>query len=585
MTQSSHKKSAFKRFIPYLKIYKKEMVLALLLGLSGGTATVMMTLYIGKAIDTMIGLGQVERHALLTILALLSCILIVATFSQWLVQLLGNRMAYLAISELRKDTFTHLNQLPINYYDQQSHGSIISRFTNDLDVVSEACVAIFNNLFSGMTIVVISLISMLRLSLPLSSVVLIATPLIFFISWLVAHTSQKRFQAQQEIVGDISGFINEIVGNQKIVKAFQYEEHSENRFQVLNRALQHEGQKAQFASSLTNPLSRFIDHLTYIFIGLVGGLLIINNQTTLSIGMISSFTIYASQFSKPFIELSGITTQIQTALAGLERTFNILDEPLERPDEVNGKRLDNVIGKIEFKHVSFSYLPDKPLITDLNLTIAPGETIAIVGKTGAGKSTLVNLLMRFYDVTAGEILIDSQPLTSYTRESLRKSFGMVLQDTWLFDGSIRDNLKFGNANATDDKMIHATTAANIHNFIEKLPDGYDTIIGTAGVKISEGQRQLLTIARTMISEPKMLILDEATSSVDTLTEQTIQSAFLTMMEGKTSFVIAHRLSTIQNADKILVMDNGAVIEIGSHDDLLKLPNGAYHQLYHSQFSH
>ncbi|WEG73278.1 ABC transporter ATP-binding protein [Vagococcus intermedius] len=585
MTQSTHNKSAFKRFIPYLKTYKKEITLALALGLSGGTATVMMTLYIGKAIDTMVGLGQVDLNSLLTILALLSGILIVATFSQWLVQLLGNRMAYLSIAELRKDTFAHLNQLPINYYDQHPHGTIISRFTNDLDVVSEACVAIFNNLFSGMTIVVISLISMLRLSLPLTFVVLIATPLIFFISWLVAHTSQKRFQAQQEIVGDISGFINEIVGNQKIVKAFQYEEHSEKRFEALNHSLQNEGQKAQFASSLTNPLSRFIDHLTYIFIGLVGGLLILNHQTSLSVGMISSFTIYASQFSKPFIELSGITTQIQTALAGLERTFAILDEPLEQAEEKEIYQLDKVIGKIEFKHVSFSYLPDKPLITDFNLTIIPGETIAIVGKTGAGKSTLVNLLMRFYDVTDGVILIDSRPLASYTRESLRKSFGMVLQDTWLFDGSIRDNLTFGNPKASDEEIRQATKAANIHNFIQKLPDGYDTIIGASGVKISEGQRQLLTIARTMISDPKMLILDEATSSVDTLTEQTIQSAFLTMMEGKTSFVIAHRLSTIRNADKILVMDSGAVVEIGSHDELLKLQNGAYHQLYHSQFHH
>lgn len=576
--------SPFKRFFPYLGAYKLEIIGALLLGISGGTATVVMTYFTGKGIDTMLGQGRVDFPTLTRILVLLSGILIIATVSQWLVQLLGNRMSYKAVAELRKDTFNHLNRLPINYYDQTAHGNIISRFTNDLDFVSEACVAIFNTLFSGMTIVVISLLSMLFLSPILTVVVLVATPLIFLITWIVAHTSQKRFSEQQKIVGEISGFVNEVIGNQKIVKAFQHEAHSQATFETLNQRLLVEGQKAQFASSLTNPLSRFIDHLAYVFIGLVGGLIALKGTGNLSIGMISSFTIYSSQFSKPFIELSGITTQIQTALAGLERTFAIIDETPESPDQPDALVLNQAQGAISFKEVSFSYVPDKPLIQGLNLEVKPGETVAIVGKTGAGKSTLVNLLMRFYDINEGAIEIDGHTITDYTRDSLRKAFGMVLQDTWLFDGSIRANLVFGRPEATEAEIIAATKSANIHSFIKKLPQGYDTIIGSAGIKISEGQRQLLTIARTMISEPPMLILDEATSSVDTLTEQTIQATFLNMMTGKTSFVIAHRLSTIREADTILVMDNGQIVEIGSHEDLLKKADGFYRKLHDSQFS-
>ncbi len=574
-----------RRFVPYLTAYSKDIWLAILLGIINGIATVVMTLQIGQSIDQMIGVGQVRFTKLFHLLLLFGGIVLINVVSQWLIQVLSNRLAYLSVAKLRKDAFARLNKLPLRYYDQNSHGNIVSRFTNDMDNISIAISAAFNQLFAGVAIIVLSFIFMLRLSPLLTLVVVCSTPIIFLVSWIVARASQNDFDNQQKIIGNISGFVTERIGNQKIIKAFQQEEVNQQQFRVLNADLYEKGQRAQFSSSLTNPSSRFIDHMAYLSIGLVGGLLALRSGSAITVGVISSFTIYSSQFSKPFIELSGITTQIQTAFSGLERAFDLIDQPEETPDDPDAYALnpDTIKGEVVFNHVSFSYEPKQRLIENFNFKAEPGQTIAIVGKTGAGKSTLVNLLMRFYETTSGYITIDDYDIRHIQRDTLRKSFGMVLQDTWLFDSTLRENLQYGKPDASDEEINQALKASYMYEFVERLPEKLDTKIGGQGLKISDGQRQLLTIARTMISNPPMLILDEATSSVDTLTEKKIQNAFLAMMQGKTSFVIAHRLSTIKNADQILVMDQGAIVEMGTHDELLQ-KNGYYHQLYQAQFT-
>lgn len=581
MNKKSFDWQGLQRFFPYLLKYKKENITAMFLGIIAGLTSVYMTYLIGQSVDQMVGENAVDFTGLYRILGLFTGVVLVTIISQWLIQRLGNRVAYLAVADLRKDAYQQLNQLPLRYYDQTSHGNIVSRFTNDMDNVSVAVSAIFNQLFSGVSVVLLALFMMVYMSIPLTLVVLVSTPIIFLVSWIVANASQNDFRQQQMIVGEVSGFITEMVGNQKVVKAFQQEDVNQAKFEAINQELYVRGQKAQFSSSLTNPLSRFVDHLAYVAVGFTGAYLIFSGSQLVTIGVVSSFTIYSTQFSKPFIEISGITTQIQTALAGLTRTFDLMDQEPESTDET-GKELTHVQGEIRFQDVDFAYDPKRPLIENFTFTAHPGESIAIVGKTGAGKSTLVNLLMRFYDVDSGRITIDGTDIREMKRDDLRQQFGMVLQDTWLFDAPLRENLMYGNAEATDDDIYQALKKAYMYDFVMRLPQKLDTLIGQQGIKISDGQRQLLTIARTMISNPTMLILDEATSSVDTLTEKNIQSAFLEMMKGRTSFVIAHRLSTIQSADKILVMEAGHIIEQGTHEELLA-NKGAYYQLHHAQF--
>lgn len=574
-------KGVVKRILLYTSKYKLYLISAFVFAVFSVCLTLLGPVLTGDAIDYIIGKGNVDFGSVGKILIGLICSTAGVAVFQWLMSLCINRVSYYTVRDMRRDAYQKLNNVPLSYIDSNAHGDIISRIINDIDAVGDGLLQGVTQLFSGIITIVGTLGFMVAINFRIALVVVFVTPLSLFVAAGIAKLSAKMFSKQQRTQGEISGFVEEMIGNQKVVSSFSMEEQNEQEFKKLNDELYICGKNAQFASSLANPSTRFVNGVVYAAVGVIGALSAIAGGLT--VGQISCFLTYANQYTKPFNEVTGVISQIQTAIAGGARLFELMDSPDKTPDSDNAKPLENVRGDIEFNNVSFSYTPDRPLIKNFNLKVKQGQRVAIVGPTGCGKTTLINLLMRFYDVCGGEIKIDGKPAASFTTDSIRRSFGMVLQESWLYNGTIRDNIAYGKEDATNEEIVTAAKAAYAHSFIMHLPDGYDTVITEDGANLSQGQNQLLCIARVMLSNPPMLILDEATSSIDTLTEQRVQLAFNKMMQGKTSFVVAHRLSTIKEADIILVMKDGNVIEQGRHNELLAR-GGFYAELYNSQFA-
>ncbi len=575
-----NRKETLARVLQFAKPYRWYLLAALVSAVLSVSLTLYAPVLIGRGIDQIIAPGKVYFDNLLPILIELGIVAVLAAIFQWLLTLCTNIVTYKTVRDLRSAAFEHMEELPLSNIDSRPHGDIISRIINDIDSVSDGLLQGFSQLFTGIITIAITLVYMLAINFKVGLVVVIITPLSLFVASFIAKHSFDMFRRQSAIKGQLSGCIEELVGNQKVVKAFSYEERAQQQFDRINHQLYDVGVKAQFYSSLTNPCTRFVNGVVYAAVAIVGALSCIAGG--FSVGALSSFLTYANQYTKPFNEISGVITELQTAIASAKRVFDVIDEPAQQPDEPDAAHPTGCEGQIEIDRVSFSYEKSHPLIRDFHLQVKPGQRIALVGPTGCGKTTMINLLMRFYDVDAGEIRVDGQPIKKIGRDSLRSLYGMVLQDTWMFKGSVRDNIAYGKPDATDEEVVAAAKAAHAHSFIMRLPQGYDTVLAEDGGNISQGQKQLLCIARAMLTKPSMLILDEATSSIDTRTEIKIQQAFAQMMEGHTSFVVAHRLSTIREADCILVMKDGQIIEQGTHQQLLE-KKGFYHQLYNSQF--
>ena len=575
-----NRKETLARVLRFAKPYRWYLLAALVSAVLSVSLTLYAPVLIGRGIDQIIAPGKVYFDNLLPILIELGIVAVLAAIFQWLLTLCTNIVTYKTVRDLRSAAFEHMEELPLSNIDSRPHGDIISRIINDIDSVSDGLLQGFSQLFTGIITIAITLVYMLAINFKVGLVVVIITPLSLFVASFIAKHSFDMFRRQSAIKGQLSGCIEELVGNQKVVKAFSYEERAQQQFDRINHQLYDVGVKAQFYSSLTNPCTRFVNGVVYAAVAIVGALSCIAGG--FSVGALSSFLTYANQYTKPFNEISGVITELQTAIASAKRVFDVIDEPVQQPDEPDAAHPTGCEGQIEIDRVSFSYEKSHPLIRDFHLQIKPGQRIALVGPTGCGKTTMINLLMRLYDVDAGEIRVDGQPIKKIVRDSLRSLYGMVLQDTWMFKGSVRDNIAYGKPDATDEEVVAAAKAAHAHSFIMRLPQGYDTVLAEDGGNISQGQKQLLCIARAMLTKPSMLILDEATSSIDTRTEIKIQQAFAQMMEGHTSFVVAHRLSTIREADCILVMKDGQIIEQGTHQQLLE-KKGFYHQLYNSQF--
>lgn len=575
----TNKKGALKRLLRYVKPQMPLVILSIICAAGSVLLSLYTTVLIGQAVDCISSEG-VNFEGMYPILITIACIIPAVALLQWLMYFATNKITNKTVKQLRTDIFAHLQKLPLSFIDANSHGDILSRVVNDVDAVSDGLLQGFQQLFTGVVTIIGTLVFMVSLNWQITLVVVCITPLSFAVAAIISKLCFNKFREQSAIKGELTGFIDEHIGAQRLVKSFGFEQNAEESFGEINERLNVCGRRAQFYSALTNPCTRFVNSLVYAGVGVFGALSAVKAVSGgFTVGDLSCFLQYANQYTKPFNEISGVVTELQNALASASRIFTLIDEPAESSDE-NKKVLENSRGSVELKNVDFSYVPEKPLIENLNLNVKSGQHIAIVGPTGCGKTTLINLLMRFYDVMDGEICVDGNPIKELTRDSLRREYGIVLQETWVFKGTVRENISYGKPDATLDEIIEAAKKAHAHSFIKRLPQGYDTVI-TNDAELSQGQRQLLSIARIMLSLPPMLILDEATSSIDTRTELKIQSAFDLMMKGRTSFVVAHRLSTIREADCILVMKSGHIVEQGTHDELMK-NHGFYAELIESR---
>lgn len=573
--------ATLKEVICRLGRYRIFLVFSILLA----TVSVALTLYIpkltGHAVDYVIGKGKVNFPGVIQVMIQIGVCTLITALAQWLMNVCNNKMTYQMVQDIRNEAFDKIEQLPLKYIDGHPYGEVVSRVIADVDQFSDGLLMGFTQLFTGIATIVGTFCFMLSVNVSITFVVVLITPVSFFVANFIAKRTFRMFRLQSEIRGEQTGLIDEMIGNQKVVQAFGRGEDATERFDEVNKRLQEASLRATFFSSITNPATRFVNSLVYTGVGITGAFAVVRGA--MSVGQLSSFLSYANQYTKPFNEISGVVTEFQNAIACAQRVFTLIDEEPQIPEPEHAVHLTDIDGNVKVEDVSFSYLPGQHLIEDFNLEVKPGQRIAIVGPTGCGKTTLINLLMRFYDVNAGSIKVEDIDIRETTRKSLRAGYGMVLQETWLKTGTIRENIAMGRPDATEEEIVEAAKASHIHNYIRRLPKGYDTWITEDGGGLSQGQKQLLCIARVMLCRPPMLILDEATSSIDTRTEIKIQQAFAKLMEGRTTFIVAHRLSTIREADVILVMKDGKIIEQGNHEVLMK-KEGFYHHLYESQFS-
>lgn len=574
-------KGTMKKVLQYVGRYWYLVVLSILLAAVSALLTLYVPILIGDAIDLIVGKGQVDFSAVLSYLIKSGVVILIVAVAQWIMNVCNNRISYRVVRDIRKDAFEKLQVLPLKYLDGHPSGEIVSRIIADVEQFSEGLLMGFTQFFTGVVTILGTLFFMVILNPKITIVVVCITPVSLLLAAFIARKTYSMFKIQSETKGEQTGIIDEMIGNQKVVQAFLQEDNVLERFDEVNERLRECSLRAIFFSSITNPATRFVNGLVYAGVGFTGAIAVVNGN--LSVGQLSCFLSYANQYTKPFNEISGVITELQNAFACAARIFDFIDETPQTPEKENADVLQQVQGKVDLEAVSFSYEPEQKLIEYLDLKVNPGQRVAIVGPTGCGKTTMINLLMRFYDVTGGKIQVDGKDIKDVTRNSLRTSYGMVLQETWLREGTIRENLTMGKPDATEEEIIAAAKAAHAHSFIKRMSKGYDTEIQEGGEGLSQGQKQLLCIARIMLSLPPMLILDEATSSIDTRTELKIQNAFAKMMEGRTSFIVAHRLSTIKEADIILVMKEGKIIEQGNHESLLR-KRGFYYELYQSQFS-